>query len=560
MDLKIFKLDRIKFKEMYKDAMQYLADEYNQSGQVFSVASPYGQLLQVILNMGRLMFYYIEDSITELNISTATRKNSIYALARLTGHNPTRAIAATGTVKISYKEPVDMYGNTLIIPNYSEITCEDNNLPYVLFLPAEDARLTMSPRSYIYATIKQGQMEAQKFTGKGKKLQSFTALPSKGKEIDMHEVKVYVNSEEWTIYDSIYDMSYDTKGVVVKTGLTEGIDLFFGNGYFGAIPGYGEEIRVEYLVTAGADGNIGQSDANSWKFDSEGYDVLGNEVDMNSAINITTETNISYGSDSEPLFLTKLIAPHMSRNFVLANPVNYEYFLEKFNYFSYIDAYTTFNDNDPSDDNVIYLFLVPDINKRKRDSEDYFTVPQDNFLLTDDEKERLYEVIEQSGQKVLTAVNKVIDPVIKRYALNISLAYFENFSKDLIREQIISKMSEYFLANQRRDKIPKSDLIAIIENVEGVDSVNLWFVSEENEQSKANNPNNPDIGIDEFGDIIIERNELPLIRGGWSDRNNIYINDGYDEQRPSCINVLFEKVTPKTYNSDKHQSNLKNIK
>lgn len=560
MDLKIFNLNRIRFDEMYKDVMQFMSDEYQQSGQVFSVASPYGQLLQVILNMGRMMFYYIEDSITELNISTATRKNSIYGIARMTGHNPSRAIAATGTVKISFKEPIDMYGDSLIIPNYTTITCEDNGLPYVIFLPAEDARLVMKPRSFIYANIKQGEMEAQKYTGTGDKLQSITVLPQKGKNIDMHEVKVYVNTEEWKLYDSLYDMPYQSKGCIVKTGLTEGIDIFFGNGYYGKIPGYGEEIQVEYLVTAGDEGNLEKSDDNKWKLDSECYDVLGNEVDAATGVNITTETNISFGSPSEPLFLTKLIAPHQSRNFVLANTVNYEYFLEKFNYFSYIDAYTTFHDDDPTDDRVVYLFLVPDINKRKRDSENYFTVPQQNFILSPDEKTKIYEIIEQSGQKVLNVVNKVIDPDIKRYALNISLIYFENFSKDLIREQIINKMSDYFLSNQRRDRIPKSDLIAIIENIDGVDSVNVWFVSEENEEAKANNPDAEDIGIDEFGDIIIERTSLALIRGGWSDRNKIFINDGYDPERPSCINIMFDKVTKKTYNADKQQANLKSIK
>jgi len=453
-----------------------------------------------------------------------------------------------------------MYGNTLIIPNYTTVKCKDNGLPYVLLLPAEDIRLTMQPRSYFIANIKQGEIEAQKFTGTGSKMQSFNVMPRKGKEIDMHEVKVYVNSEEWKKFDSLYDMSYQTKGCLVKTSLTEGIDIFFGNGYAGAIPGSGAEIRVEYLATAGEEGNISQSNAQTWTFEDSGYDILGNEVTLDECVKVATETNISFGSASEPLYLTQLIAPHMSRNFVLANPVNYEYFLEKFNYFSYIDAYTTFNDDDPADDNVIYLFLVPDINKRKRENENYFTVPQANFLLQEDEKEKIYNVIEQSGQKIITAVNTIIEPEIKRYALNVSLVVFENFSKDLITEQITNKLSEYFLTNQRRDRIPKSDIIAIIENIEGVDSVNVWFVSEANEQAKSNDENSDEIGIDEFGDIIIKRNELALIRGGWKDRNGIFIYDGINSEKPSCVNVLIEKITPKTYNSTKQQANMKNLK
>ncbi|MCK9574575.1 MAG: hypothetical protein WC979_01575 [Candidatus Pacearchaeota archaeon] len=560
MELKIFKLNRIKFDEMYKDAIHYLADTYQQSGQVFSVASPYGQLLQVILNMGQLMFYYIEDSITELNIQTATRKNSIYGAARLTGHNPTRAIAATGTIRVTYKESVDMYGNPLIIPNFSKVACKENGLPYTIFLPSEDTRLLMEPRSFFIANVKQGEIETQRRYGDGDKLFSFNVVPAKGKDIDMHEVKVFVNSEEWQIYDSLSDMSYGTKGCIVKTSLTEGIDVFFGNGYYGAIPGYGVEIKIQYLVTAGGEGNIGTSNASGWTFDSVGYDALGNEVTMTDAVTVTAETSISFGSASEPTNLTQLIAPHNSRNYVLANTVNYEYFLEKFNYFSYIDAYTTFNDSNPADDNVVYLFLVPDINKRKRANENYFNVPQSNFLLSEDEKKKIYDLIEQSGQKVLTVVNQIIDPIVKRYAINISLITFENYSTDLIKDQIVSKLSDYLLKNQRRDRIPKSDLIAIIENIEGVDSVNIWFVSEENEQSKANDINAQDLGLDEFGDIIVTRNEMPLIRGGWKDRNGIVINDVIDNSKPGPVNIIFEKITPKSYSATKHQANMDKLK
>jgi hypothetical protein len=144
--------------------------------------------------------------------------------------------AATGTIKVSFKEAVEMYGNTLIIPNYSKLICKDNDLSYTIFLPRDDARLNMQPRAFFIATIKQGEMEtSQGFTGTGEKLQSFNVIPSKGKEIDMHEIKVYVNSQEWKVYNSIYDMGYKVKGCVVKTGMTEGIDIFFGNGYYGEI-------------------------------------------------------------------------------------------------------------------------------------------------------------------------------------------------------------------------------------------------------------------------------------------------------------------------------------
>ena len=55
-----------------------------------------------MLHLGRMIFYYIEDAITGLNIKTAYRPDQIRGLARLSGHNAGRAIAARGSVKIVY--------------------------------------------------------------------------------------------------------------------------------------------------------------------------------------------------------------------------------------------------------------------------------------------------------------------------------------------------------------------------------------------------------------------------------------------------------------------------
>jgi hypothetical protein len=559
--MEMFKYSRIRFTELYQDSVKYLQATYEQASQLFTNASPFGQLLNVILNLGKMIMYYIEDSITELNINTATRSNSIYGLARLAGHNPMRGMAANGNIKISYNgENVDMYGNTVIIPNFTKILCQENSLPYIMIMPNDELRVTLTPRSFAIAKIYQGEIEAQKSTGTGRKLQSFSFTQKRGRYIDNYNVKVYVNGTQWSIYDSILDIPYQSNGCVVKTGLTNGIDLFFGNGYKGNIPGLGAEIRIEYLTSAGYEGNIRMTDNTTWKFTDVGYDILGNEVQISDIFDIKTESNISFGVNPEPLYMTKLLTPMVSRNFVLANPTNYIYFLEKLNYFSYIDAFTTFDDNDITDDNVIYLFLVPDINKRIKSNENYFTVPQENFKLKDDEKNNIYSLIEESGQKIVTTVVSVLDPKFKRYIINIVLVTFEGFNKDSIRQEIETKMSEYFLKNRRRDKIPKSDLIAIVENIQGVDSVNLWFTGEDNEDLKKNDPTAQDIGLDEFGDIILKRDELVLIRGGWSDRNDVYINDNLDPNKASCININFAKVTPKTYNSNVHDSVMKKIK
>ena len=558
----IFKTTRLRFDQMYEDSVEFLQKTYGSVGRYFSNASPFGQLLKVTLNMGRLIFFYIEDSITELNINKATRSDSVRGLAALVGHNVTRSISASGDIRITYNgKSVDIYGNTLIIPNYTQIKNNTNGLKYTIVLPSEEVRLELTERNSIVIKIVQGEIEVQKFLGNGEPLQSYNAAVRGGKNIDQFFVNVFVNNEKWRVYDSIYDIPRNGKGCIVKTSVNTGVDIFFGNENFGAIPENGSEIRIEYMTNQGSEGNINATDKlMEWKFLDDGFDITGEEVDINEVASVTIETPIDFGTNFEPLFLTRLIAPKTSRSFVLANPDNYIIFLEKFNYFGIIDAFTTFEDEYIDDDNVIYLFLVPDVNKKITGADNYFTISQEEFILTEEEKDKVYQLIEESGQKIVTAVNQIIDPIIKKYILNISLITFEGYSKDLIKQQIISILSEYFATNRRRDRIPKSDLIRLIEDIPGVDSVNVWFVSEENEVNLQADPESPLVGLDEFGDIVIGRGELPLIRGGWEDRNGVFYEDSTNDAKPSTVNIVVKKTVPMTYNAERHRINVENIR
>ena len=96
MALDIFKKNRIDIELLIQDTVNFTVDQFQQSRSNFTVASAYGQIIFVLQNLAQLILFYIEDSITELNINTASRANSIYGIARIAGHNPTRAISATG--------------------------------------------------------------------------------------------------------------------------------------------------------------------------------------------------------------------------------------------------------------------------------------------------------------------------------------------------------------------------------------------------------------------------------------------------------------------------------
>lgn len=618
-ELKIFSKTRLRFNQLYDDAINYLKSIYGHVGETYTNASPFGQLLRVILHLGRMIFYYIEDSITELNINTAVRESSVKGLATLTGHNPYRGTAARGSIKLTYNNNSDYRNQTVTIPNYTQIINYSNGLKYFIVLPSENLVFHLATGNiFTNISIIQGEMKYQQATGTGYALQSYSfALGNNSTGIvDHFFTNVYVNGERWRNVDSILDMGFDEKACMIKTGMNNSIDIFFGNGVNGAVPPEGSTILFEYVFCQGEAGNIdalNQTSNNNWKFENEGYLPDGSTIDLNELITISTDGDILFGTTSESTALTRLLAPNTSRSYVLANTINYEYFLRRMGIFSVIDAiqgFNTYNDiktqyqystaqaeytkvkenyiaqsnltgsnsekarelynqmivlkeevkkyknafeNSKLDDNTIYLFLIPDISKRISNNENYFTCDENSFLLTNNEKNGIIELIRSSGQQMLTIDNIIVDPVSPRFAINIFIQIWEEYDFDNIKNSIIKEISNYLIANKRRDRMPVSDLISVVEKIEGIDSVTITFDADKNNDAIYGTGN---YGIDEYGDVLLSRSVrdylgnnidvkdvYPLFRGGFVSFNDVEYSNDISDGTLGPINITLRGIT-----------------
>jgi hypothetical protein len=569
--MSFFSPNKIKFADITNAVQKYLVDTYRQAGTIFTSASPFGQILQVMATYSQLFFLYLEDALVEMNILTASKEKSIFGWSRLAGHNPTRALSAQGTIRIKFKPTAtsDINASYILILDETKLTCENNGLPYFIQLgnALGNLKINLSDRNFTSMRIIQGEIESQTVTGNGLPLQSFNFQAKKPIENEM--VYVTVNGEPYEIVDSMYDMRKGEKLCIVKTGIIGGIDLYFGNEDYGVIPPTGSNITVKYVTSNGFQGNIfSKSNQVKFKWKDSAYTNTGEEIDLNEVFDLYIEKPIILGADSEDVALTKLIAPKTSRSYVLANTDNYVSFLSRFNY-SYVDAYTTYEDQYISDDNVVYLFLIPDIKRRLNTNTDYFTTNLVNFYLDTDEKDALKRFINKSGQQIVSTELSIVDPVLTRYALNIFLRIYDTVDQNSLKNEVINKVTDYLLTVNRRDKIPKSDVIAILENVTGIDSVNIAFISEVNETAindgyyiqrvtqfdkirgiqevieyrvPVTAGSDPNLGLDEFGDIKIGLNELPVIRGGWYDRFGNFYQDGIDFSQYSSVNIIIKEV------------------
>jgi hypothetical protein len=128
--MSFFSKTRIKATELFEDSFVYLQRTYDQAIEVFTPASPFGQVLTVVSNLGEMIFFYIEAAITELNISRARNLESIYGLSRLTGHDPTRGISSRGIIglRLNTSASTLLNGDYVQIVNGSSLVVGQNNL------------------------------------------------------------------------------------------------------------------------------------------------------------------------------------------------------------------------------------------------------------------------------------------------------------------------------------------------------------------------------------------------------------------------------------------------
>ena len=488
-----------------------------------------------------------------------------------------------------------------------------NGCSYVLLFNADSAKITMNAGNYIDANLIQGVMKYQKATGTGEALQSFNFSERNYSEIEEYFINVYVNNEPWTIVPSLLDMGYQQKACTIKTGQIGGVDVFFGNGDMGMIPPQGSVIMIEYVVSDGVGGNLSKDYVNSnddaWQIEGYGSLPNGEQVPINENFRLTLNTSLIFGAVAEDITLTQMIAPHMSRSFVLANETNYKYFFKRMNMFSTIEVIKGYSskeanvaatimynkaqaeysklfdewqeavsmygetadetkavyeklensldsmhiaqqkmDDTDMNDNTVYILLIPDITKRISSSVNYFTCDEKLFTLTNEEQYNILQLIENSGQKIITMENRILTPKVARFAINANVKIWNGYNIESVYADCIDVLSKYFLTTTRKDMIPLSDITALFEGVEGIDSVKVAFDADVQNENVYGQDGF--YGIDEFGDVVLTRKYisqngttrevrdiLPLFRGGFTSPQGIEYSEQQSNEHNSAFNL-----------------------
>lgn len=550
--MRLIPLIKMKYAEYERAVKSYLATKLSDLGEKYGSSTVFGQLLSVLSSTTENTMSYIEDAMTEQNKYTAQRKRSIYSLAAISGYLPSMGHAAAANLTLNFK-PSNQSDLAIVIQNHTKIICMQNGMSFNIVLPQESIIMDLNKDKYVkqlYAV--EGKFETQKFLSKGGQLYS-QLVRTKG-DVDTDYITVKVNGKTWDKIDSIYDMAPDGEQYIVRPTQVKGFTVTFGNDECGRSLKEGDMLEITYLLHSGEAGNIDPMRECQWGFQDSVYDISGEEIDGNQVFNIHCDNThgVTSGTYSETTEQVRSAIGTNSRSLVLADPKNYKTLIDRFSFCGYNRTWSE------EGSLIINSIIMRNYREMLKEGNDYFSLTESDFSLTEAQKQSVINTIDNSGQQLAGAVYNIFDPELCKYACYIYVRMKPvNYNPSFITNQIRNLVGEFFSDIENDMFIPKSDLIQLIKNsIKEIDSVDLYFLSQRNEQAIIDryyteseykyNPatghyniktvkiaveegEDPGVGLDEHGNIwLTSQQQFPVLMGGWNYKNDnqtIHVND-----------------------------------
>lgn len=519
---------RTSYENFTETVKSFLDKSLGGLGQAYSQSSIFGAIFEGIKGICQNMMLYIEDSLTEQNIFTATRKKSIYSLAKISGYEPYYGSAASGTVILSDK--VSNSTDKIVIEDEAVLVDSSSGLKYSLDLSTDSIVIDLSkPLVTHEVKVVQGVWTRASITLTGEALETIEVNPSS--LYDKEHIHVYVNGEEYGISSCLYDMVEDEKSCVVRAGYEGGFNVMFGNGYHGRCAENGDKVDVKYIVHDGDDGNISPSDDVELKFQNTVNDVIGNPVEANDLISITINNYICGGSNSDTISNVREMVGMNSRSLVIASEDNFKMFLKRFSFIGQFNLLTT--------KNSLHVTCIPFSNFKKNitTSSEYLELEKKDMVLTDAQKEMIKSALSNSN-KAFTGVSiDFIDPIVRRYSVMCYVKVPTTLTKESMKIRIRESIADFFMSLSSDTLfISKSSLISkVMSDVSELSSFDVDFISEADEIARKNGwwykkelhtvsgqltyvdvrtiyDKTDKIGLDEVGNIRLKTSlEMPVI-------------------------------------------------
>lgn len=538
--MKIFNALQLQYERLDEQFRQYIAKKLGQEASQYTSSNIFGMILNVIRSLSQNFMLYLEDSVQEQNILTATRRNSIFSLAKLSGYEPFYGYAASGTLKLNLQPHNLPQKSKILIPNHTRVQHVQTGMIYNIILPLDYYTIDLD-RTFttVNLPIVAGTFRTATWNAKGLPLEAFDVTTNTF--YDINYIKVTVNGDKWERYACLYDMQGDVKGYVIQQSFDGEFQIVFGNGTHGKLLEDSDTVTCEYLTHSGSQQNLNLSNESSFRF----YDPIksfDNEyIDGNKFIVLYTINYVTGGADADSVENVRQMTGFNSRALVLASEDNYKLFLSRFSFIGYNRVWTY--------DNSMAVNILGLQKHYLTDPIEYFSLKKSDFQLTDEHKNIINNTLDNSKQMIAGTNVYFVDPIIRDYALICYVKIDPKYGEDDISYNIRHYTAQYFI-NLKGDcrSIAKSDISKyLLDNIQGILSIDLQFVSGDDEQgfvtgyydtyvqkfvngayklqkqTLAYDSQNP-VGLDNFSNIVLKSNmEYPVLIKGiryYTDRSD----------------------------------------
>jgi hypothetical protein len=224
--------------------LQLLLDQY-PSWRDRLVSSTGQMLLDFVAGVGAYDQFSIERALQETFLDTAVTDSAVYTIARQLGVRVKRRVSARTKAILTNPTP----GLAYTRPAWS--TFRINERTY--FNPAPI--VISAAQATAEADLYEGTESEEPFVGNGAAFQILIAGSPDFSAADQF-VRLTVNGVEWTkTQRGLWRAGLNAPVFYEATTQDGQVEIKFGNGYYGQIPGANSDIRVKTYKTVGADAN-----------------------------------------------------------------------------------------------------------------------------------------------------------------------------------------------------------------------------------------------------------------------------------------------------------------
>ena len=399
-------------------------------------------LLELFSGIGDMLTYYLDAQAGEAFLPTARQRQNVIQLCNLISYRLDGPVAATTALRFTVTAPLE---EDLRIPAgiAASARLDEGDVD---FETVEEAIL---PKGQWSAEVgaRQGRRKVEAFPSTGERQASFQLA---GTDIAQGSLRVLIGEQAWQEVRHFQESGSEDPHFQVDTDGLDRTRVIFGDGVRGKVPPGDAEIRVEYLETLGAEGNLGPDVVTRL------LSPIRHRGEL-VALAVTNPVRATGGSDRESLEHARRQAPAEVRSLWRA--------LTKDDYKALAEGYPGIAKAQVLDVNDCGNIRYYQVNMAVAPTGGG---PPSALLKRD-----LAAFLE--SRKAITIEINLFEPLYRPVSIHADVHAYAGEDLDGVRRRVEEALADFF-AFERMDfgqGVPFSDLVALLDGVRGVSHAQL---------------------------------------------------------------------------------------